>query len=112
MDPHPDHVSDEDDFSQALGEAAREVIEPIAYRGRTMLGITRVALVGAPLLIILTMGWAFLAGPVIDFVFPPGGGTAALSLVLAFGPPLVGLFLILRWLLFHSPPNVRRFFTI
>jgi hypothetical protein len=48
---------------------------------------------------------------VIDHLLPAEGDAGALTLILWFGPPLIALFLILRWGLVHLPPKVRRYFT-
>ena len=100
------------EIAEAVEDAARVVVrQPIVNRSLSLLGMVAVALVAAPLLIILTLLWGFIALPVIGLVLPPEAETEALTLLITFGPPLVIVFLLLRWGLVHLPPNVRRYLT-
>jgi hypothetical protein len=112
MNPDPDGIPDAYEVAEAVEETARALAkQPFVNRSLSLLGMLVVAMVGAPLLIVLTLVWGLLAGPVIDHLLPAEGDAGALTLILWFGPPLIALFLILRWGLVHLPPKVRRYFT-
>jgi len=119
MDTEQDGLPDEYEILEAAEDAVRAIPEaPIVKRGLSFLGIAVVAVIGVPLLLVFTAVWALLAGPLIDVVLPPGGqgapdgGVATVAVfALSIGPPLVALFLVLRWGLNHLPPRLRRYFT-